>query len=372
MKVNSSGGKRYCAELLRKLVDIPSAFPHEEEASVFLEQELASLGLKPTRIEVEPGRFNLLCRIGAGSPRICLNAHIDTVPQSGESVPQARIDGDVMYGLGTCDDKASIAAIVTAALEIASRANDMPTGVDILISVDEEHEARGVQSAIRQGYRCDFAIVGEPSDLDVVRAHNGLLWVFMVANGEAAHGSAPWVGINAIDRMMEVIGDLRKAISVFPPHPVTGPMSLNLGTIKGGDLPNRVPETCEAVADIRLAPPVALADVKKVIEPIFETREWLSHSYGKSKECLDTDEKSPLVKAVIESAADMGIDGKILGMRGWTEAESFSTMLGIDAVVCGPGSMQQAHSSNEFVLISQTQQAAELYVRAVEKVTASR
>ncbi len=370
MKVNSFRGKRYCTELLRKLVDIPSVFPYEEEALLFLEQELAALGLKPARFEVENGRFNLLCKIGSSSPRICLNAHIDTVPPSGESTPQARIEGDVMYGLGACDDKASIAAIVTAALEIASRADDLPVGVDILISVDEEHEARGVDSAIKQGYKCDFAIVGEPTELNVVRAHNGLLWVSLASRGAAAHGSAPWVGINAIDRMMEVIGNLREAISIFPPHPVTGPMSLNLGLIKGGDLPNRVPEICEAVVDIRLAPPVTLADVKTAIEPVFESREWLSYSYGKSKECLDTDEKSPLVGAIVEAAADLGIDSKVVGMRGWTEAESFATSLGIDAVVCGPGSMQQAHSSNEFVLVSQVQQAAELYVHAVEKVGA--
>ncbi len=368
MRANSSGARRYCVEFLRKLVDIPSVFPHEEEALLFLEQELAALGLRPTRFEVDAGRFNLLCRIGAGSTRVCLNAHIDTVPPSGKSIPQARIEGDVMYGLGTCDDKASIAAIVTAGLEIASRVDDIPTGVDILISVDEEHEARGVESAIRQGYKCDFAIVGEPTELDVVRAHNGLLWVSLIAKGVAAHGSAPWVGVNAIERMTEVIEDLKAAISVFPPHPVTGPMSLNLGTIKGGDLPNRVPEICEAVVDIRLAPPVTLADVKKAIEPVFERCEWLSYSYGKSKECLDTDEKSPLVGAIVDSAGELGIDSSILGMRGWTEAELFATMLGIDAVVCGPGSMQQAHSSNEFVTISHLQQAAELYVRAVEKL----
>lgn len=368
MRANSSGGKKYCAELLRKLVDIPSVFPHEEEALIFLEQELAALGLRPARIEVDPGRFNLLCKIGAGSPRVCLNAHIDTVPASGESTPQARIDGDVMYGLGACDDKASIAAIVTAALEIASRADDIPVGVDILISVDEEHEARGVESAIRQGYKCDFAIVGEPTELNVVRAHNGLLWVSLTAGGVAAHGSAPWVGVNAIDWMMDVISDLKEVVSSFPPHPATGPMSLNLGILKGGDLPNRVPESCEAVVDIRLAPPVTLAEVKKAIEPMLKSREWLNYSYGKSKESLDTDEKSPLVGAIVKSAAELEIDSKVIGMRGWTEAESFATMLGIDAVVCGPGSMQQAHSSNEFVVISQVQRAAELYVSAVERL----
>ncbi len=153
MKANSPMAKRYCADLLTKLVDIPSAFPHEEECMLFLERELTTLGLRPERIDVEERRFNLLCRIGSGARRICLNAHADTVPPSGDSTPTARIDGDTLYGLGSCDDKASIAAIVTAGLELASRADELAYGVDVLISVDEEDGAKGVETAIRQGYR---------------------------------------------------------------------------------------------------------------------------------------------------------------------------------------------------------------------------
>lgn len=368
MKATSPMGKRYCADLLQRLVYIPSVFPDEEEVMLFLERELATLGMKPERFELEKGRFNLLCRIGTGSPRVCLNAHADTVPPSGDSTPAARIDGDIIYGLGSCDDKASIAAIVTAGLEIASRAGEFSGGVDVMISVDEEHGGRGVEAAIAQGYKCDYAIVGEPSDLDVVRAHNGLTWLAMTTTGVAAHGSAPWMGVSAIDRMLQVVQELREAISIFPDHPETGPMSLNLGTIRGGDLPNRVPTNCEAVADIRVAPPTTLAQVRQALSPIVDTKEWLTYTKPKDRGPLDTPLDSPLVQAVLECSSEMGAPARIVGGRGWTEAESFSTLLGIDAIVCGPGSMAQAHSSNEFVSVSQVQQAAELYVRTVEKL----
>lgn len=368
MKANSPMGKRYCAELLQKLVDIPSVFPNEEEVMLFLERELSTLGMKPERIEVDPGRFNLLCRIGSGTKRVCLNAHADTVLPNGQSQPGARIDGDILYGLGACDDKASVAAIITAGLDLASRADEIGGGVDVMVSVDEEDGGRGAETAIAKGYKCDYAIIGEPSGLDVVRAHNGLTWLTLTAKGIAAHGSAPWAGANAIERMMEVVEELKAAISVFPSHPITGPMSLNLGMIKGGDLPNRVPESCEAVVDIRIAPPTKLADVEKALRPIFEAREWLSYTGGKGRECLNTPEDAPLVQAVLASAADMGVQNKIVGGRGWTEAESFRTLLGIEALVCGPGNMKQAHSSNEFVSISEVQRAAELYVRTVERL----
>lgn len=371
MKATSEMGKRYCADLLAKLVDIPSVFPNEEEVMLFLERELATLGMKPMRIDVEEGRFNLLCRIKTGSPQVCLNAHADTVPVSGQSTPGARIEGDVMYGLGACDDKASIAAIVTAGLEIVSRAGEFNGGVDVLISVDEEHGARGVEAAITQGYKCDYAIVGEPTELDVVRAHNGLLWLALTTTGVAAHGSAPWAGINAIDRMVQVVDELRAAIGVFPDHPETGPMSLNLGMINGGDLPNRVPTKCEAVVDIRLVPQVKLAEVREVISPILDNKDWLTYTATKDREGLNTPPDSPLIQAVLSSAKDMGIESKIIGGRGWMESESFRTLLGIDAIVCGPGSMTQAHSSNEFVRISEVQRSAELYVRTVERLLMS-
>lgn len=368
MKANSPMGKRYCADLLTKLVDIPSVFPDEEEVMLFLERELATLGLKPQRIDVYEGRFNLLCRIGSGSPRICLNAHADTIPPNGESMPCARIDGDTLYGLGACDDKASVAAMITAGLEIASRAEEFAGGVDVMVSVDEEDGGCGVETAIKKGYSCDYAIVGEPSDLDVVPAHNGLLWLYLTARGVAAHGSAPWAGINAIERMMGVVEELRNAISTFPPNDLTGPMSLNLGIIKAGDLPNRVPERCEAVVDIRIAPPTTLAQVQEAVRAVLESKDWLSCESGKGRDGLSTPLASPLVQAALGCAAELGVKNKVVGGRGWTEAESFRTLLGIDAIVCGPGSMKQAHTSNEFVKISEVQKAAELYVKCAERL----
>lgn len=368
MKANSPMGKRYCAELLTKLVDIPSTFPAEEECMLFLERELTTLGMRPERIDVEESRFNILCKIGSGERRICLNAHADTVPPNGESQSRSRVEGDIVYGLGSCDDKASIAAIVSAGLEMASRVDELDYGVDILVSVDEEDGGCGVETAINKGYKCDYAIVGEPSNLDIVRIHNGLIWFTLMAKGVAAHGSAPWVGVNAIDRIMEVVSELKGAISVFEPNPITGPNSLNLGIIKGGDLPNRVPESCEAMVDIRVVPPHKLADVREALLAVMDSHDWLTYKAGKAREGLDTPESSTLISAVLASARELGRDPKVMGGRGWTEAESFRTMLGIDAIVCGPGSMQQAHSSNEFVSIAETQLAAELYVRTIEKV----
>ncbi|MGC8863666.1 MAG: M20 family metallopeptidase [Armatimonadota bacterium] len=364
MKAGSDSAKRYCARLLEKLVDIPSVFGEEKEIMLFLESELVSLGLKPRRIDVAPGRFNLLCSTGSGSPRICLNAHSDTVPPNGESTPLARIDGDTVYGLGSCDTKASISAMVTACLDLASRPDHAGT-IDLLLSVDEEGDGEGVRSAIRQGYKCDYAIVGEPTSLNIIRVHCGLLFLKLITEGVAAHGCDPSMGISAIDRMMELIAALREQIAGFPGHPIVGPMSLNLGEIHAGDRPNRVPNRCEARIDMRLVPPVSNEQLYQAARRVIEQFEWASYQVEKRGEAMETPEDSPLVRAILSSAQELRIACRAGGFRGWTEAESFRTGLGVDAVVIGPGCVKQAHSSKEFVSISETQRAAELYALSV-------
>ncbi|MGQ9454948.1 MAG: M20 family metallopeptidase [Armatimonadota bacterium] len=364
MRANSDSARRYCSQLLEKLVDIPSVFPDEEEIMLFLENELTSLSMKPERVEVAPGRFNLLCTIGSGSPRICLNAHSDTVPPNGESTPRARVKGDILYGLGSCDTKASIAAMITAMLDLAARPNLTGT-VDLLISVDEEGDGIGVRTAIKKGYKCDYAIVGEPTSLNVIRVHCGLLFLKLTTTGVAAHGCDPSMGISAIDRMMELINALRSAIGGFQAHPVVGPMSLNLGEIHAGDRPNRVPNRCDARIDIRIVPPTTNSEVLDSAKRIIEQYQWASHETEKRGEPMETPESSPLVQSIVQAARDLGINSAVTGFRGWTEAESFHTGLGIDTIVIGPGTVGQAHSSREYVSISETLTAAQLYVRSV-------
>lgn len=368
MRADSESGRKYCIDLLRKLVDIPSVFPHEEEAMLFLEREFSTLGLKPRRIEVSPGRWNLLCGFGSGSPRVCLNAHADTVPPNGNSTPNARIDGDTLYGLGSCDTKASIAAMTTAYLDILSR-GDLPGTVDLLISVDEEGDGMGVKTAIAKGYQCDYAIVGEPTGLDVIRAHNGLLFLKLTTTGLSAHGCAPENGISAVERMLALVDDIKDAARRFRSHELTGAPSLNLGEIHAGDRPNRVPDRCEARIDIRFPPPLMVSDVEAAVLPVIDGPDWAAFEVEKRGEGLDTPAESRLVSAILETGLGLGLKQQVLGLRGWTEAEPFRTMLGIDSVVMGPGSIKQAHTSNEFVSIPQTQQAAALCAEVVERLT---
>jgi acetylornithine deacetylase/succinyl-diaminopimelate desuccinylase-like protein len=361
MKADSDSARTYCLNLLGRLVDIPSVFPEEEEITLFLEREYASMGLKPQRIDVAPRRFNILCSIGSGSPRLCLNAHADTVPPNGESVPKARIDGDMLHGLGSCDTKASIASMTAAFLDLAADAGNLTGVVDLLISVDEEGDGIGVRTAVSKGYKCDYAIVGEPTDLNVICAHNGLLFLKLTTIGKSAHGCHPTLGISAVERMMSLVEDIRAQLGGFCGHILTGEPSLNLGEIHAGDRPNRVPDHCVARIDIRFAPPATNAQVLEVATAVIDSHDWASYEVEKRGETLDTPVDSPLIAAIRDSARGLGRESRIGGLRGWTEAEPFRTMLGIDSVVLGPGCIKQAHTSREFVSISETQLAAAFY-----------
>jgi len=357
----------YLIKLLTDLVNIPSVFPGEKDVMLFLERELEHLGVRTQRLPVEGDRFNSLTRLGSGSPVFCLNAHSDTMPPNGKSIPQARIEGGIVYGLGAADDKASIAAMITAVKAIAESSVPLNGTLDLLISVDEEGDARGVRTAIKHGYRCDMAVTGEPTSLEIVPTHCGLVFLDIVTHGKSAHGCHPSEGINAIDRMYELVAGLRAAVTDFPAHPLVGPPTLNLGIMKGGDRPNRVPDRCEASVDIRLVPPMTLGQVLAKIENYFADRHGeVEYRVTKQGQPLDTPLDSPLVRALTEAVETMlGRTPRIASWRGWTEAESFRTGLGIDAVVFGPGALVQAHSADEFVELEQVHRAARIYADAV-------
>ncbi len=359
----------YLTDLLTKLVDIPSVYPHEKEILLFLEAELARLGFDTKRYPVTEDRWNILVRIGEGSPILCLNAHCDTVQPAGDSTPNARVEGDTLYGLGSMDDKASIVAMIGAMKALADSEVKLNGTLDLLLSVDEEGDATGVRTAIPQGYRCDMAITGEGTELQIVPAHCGLVFLDIVTHGKATHGALPMLGVNAIELMYRLVGELRDAVTDHPPHPKVGPPTLCLGILRGGDRPNRVPDRCEASIDIRLVPPMTVQWVLDRVQDVF-TRWGDQAEYRITKQggALDTPLDTPLIEAIRRVLG--GHDEEVVGWRGWTEAEAFQSGLGIDAVVFGPGELIRAHSANEFVSLSQVHQAARLYAEIALEILA--
>lgn len=355
--------EKFCKRVLKELVNIRSVSGEEEKLIVYLEELFPKLGLKARRIPPKLKPSNLLVSIGQGEPVICLNAHADTVPPAGKSVPRSRVVKNRLYGLGSTDDKGPLVAAICA-LKNSGQANVPLKGrIDLLISIGEERGGGGTELAIRSGYRCKAAVVCESTGFDIAIAQAGPYFIDLKTKGVAAHGSKPWQGKNAIFEMMDLVAQVKKVVESRKHFSSIGPPSLNLGAIHGGDIPNRVPDSCSAKLDIRLMPGENMASFKKAIAKIFKKKRWRSASYFvKYREPMVTDRKNILVKALARATRHvLGHSPRCLGIRGWTEAGNFSSFLNVPSIIFGPGSMGLAHTENEWIDLEEVYQAARIY-----------
>jgi acetylornithine deacetylase/succinyl-diaminopimelate desuccinylase-like protein len=353
--------------LLCSLVDIESTTGNEEGVMLYLEEVLGERGMGTSRLEMEDGRFNLLASLGSGEPVLCLNAHSDTMPPSGESLPRPRSGDGRVSGLGACDDKASVTSMLLAISRL--REEELRGRLDLLISVDEEVSSRGVRTCVEKGYRCDYAIVGEPTGLVTVTAHSGLIFLDLLVEGSGGHGSSPWKGKNAIRELMSLYKEIEAVISEFPAHPLVGRASTNLGRIEGGDAHNRIADRCEARFDVRVMPGMSVDEALSFIERTVGERASL-HVYKKG-DPMETGPSSRLLGTVLEVQKEvMGRAPDPMGFRGWTEADPLRNVVGADTLVLGPGKVAQAHSPDEFVAMDEVELAADIYVGVARRLLA--
>ena len=355
---------------MKALVNIDSRSGSELEIVSYLEKELRSWeGVRTKRYRFDGKRFNLLARHGKGHPVFCLNSHADTVPPSGRSVARATIRGGVLLGLGACDTKASLAAMITA-LRRRVASGEKPSGtLDLLITIDEERRSSGAHSVMKQGYRCDYAIVGEPTGLEIVAQHMGQIMLEIRARGKSVHSSAPWKGVNAIEELNAALAALRPVVEDGKRVRGIGAQSMSLGAIHGGDVGNRVPASCRALVDVRTLPGRGSDRVLSRMEAVLRRRRNISYTVIKNVEPMKPCRDAFFVRLV--QGEVRRITGKNVhpaGARYWTEAADFRDMLDAGALVLGPGQTRYAHSGDERVRLRQVCQAAELYYAVARKV----
>jgi len=265
----------------------------------------------------------------------------------------------IVRGLGSCDDKASITSMLLALQGMARL--KLKGRLDLLVSVDEEVSSNGVRTCVQSGYRCDFAIVGEPTGLAPVTAHSGLAFLDLTTKGTGGHGSSPWSGKNAVVSMFELYRDLDGLVSKFPGHPLVGRPSTNLGIISGGDATNRIPDRCHASVDVRIMPGMSMSDAIERMRGLVEGRDAEFKVY-KRGDPMESDRASRLLDVVLSCQEDvLGESIPPRGFRGWTEADPFRNLLGADTLVLGPGEIVQAHSPDEFVELAQVEEAYRIY-----------
>jgi len=369
-------------DVLADLVRIRSVNPADGDASVggrnetevaaYVRDYLARLGLEPQVQEVAPHRVNIYAATeGAPSePVLLFEAHTDTVPAEtwdGDAWdPQVR-DGR-MYGRGACDCKGALAAMLVALRRLLALGRRR-YGVMMLAACDEESGMGGARGWVRLGIPARFAVVGEPTGLEIVRAHKGAArWVVRV-RGRSAHSSRPDRGVNAIVRMARVVLCLErhhKETLTRRTHDLLGHATLSVGTISGGQAVNTVPDLCTVRIDRRLLPgetaEQALEEMREAIRRDAEIDfdvEFVKTSMDLAG--LDTPEDSPVVRRAVRACERVLGRARLAGAPYGTDAAVYAAA-GVSSIVLGPGDVGVAHSDHESICLDQLAKAVEVYL----------
>lgn len=370
-------------ELLRTMVSFNtvntavSGDPFTElKLSEYLEELARAWGFATRRLPVEGRTHNLLVthEADASAPWLMFDSHLDTVTVEGMTVDP--LAGEVrdgrMYGRGTCDTKGTGAAMLWALRQHAQQGGG--NNVAILFSVDEEYGMTGVRSFIandcRQlGFVPRGVIVGEPTMLKPIVAHNGAVRWRVQTTGVAAHSSDPSRGVSAISKMVKVIAAIesRYIPSLTRYHQLTGKAQCSVNIIHGGNQINVVPEHCYVDVDRRVVPGEKVEDVLPAVQAVLDdlaakdTSLKVSQTLLFSCPPLAPERDGALLKVVQGVLGSMQIPTEPLGVPYATNGGDLA-VAGIPVIVLGPGDIAQAHTKDEFLALDQLARGVEVYL----------
>lgn len=366
-------------QILSDLVAIPSvnpmgrewtgSVPVEREVSRCVEELFTPYGVEITREACSPVHENLLVRVPGRSegPAVLFESHMDTVPADDwlDRAFVPRVEGDLVYGRGACDDKGCLTAMMLAVMDLLESKTVPPRPVLLLAAGDEEYAQTGIKHFLTSCEEIAWGVFGEPTELVPVVQHKGTVRWDITVRGRSAHTARPELGRNAILDMIEVVRRLQehqRSLQERYTNPlITGP-TLTVTRIHGGRTRNAVPDECTIAVDFRILPGM---------EPVAAREELIRVLAGLDLEVehrpvqlmtppLQTSTDDPFVGQVLEvcrSYAGAGIAPA--GVPYGTDASWLSSRA--PAVVLGPGSIASAHAVDEHVPLGEVVRAAEIY-----------
>ncbi|SDJ26305.1 M20 family metallopeptidase [Salimicrobium halophilum] len=376
-------------ELLFEMIKIEShqeTEGHEQRFAEFLKDYLEKEGVVVELREVVDGRCNLIATVEGDDPGpvLMLNGHMDTVPPYDMEHPfQPYLENGRIYGRGSVDMKGALAAMTVVTKDIYQNRENMRGTLLFTATIGEENYSPGAYELVKDGVRADYAIVGEPTNMEIGIAHKGVVWGEAIFEGEAVHGSTPFKGINAIYKATDWIQKVRR--DYLPRirqnrHALLGESTMNIGEISGGTRPVIVPARCEVKFEQRLLPGEKESDVIDGLQQMIEElkqedpeMKGVVHESavfnGVPHRSLETDSNSRIVHSLKRAySKEFDQDTEVIGLGFWTDGALFGEVDGVDVVVCGPGDIAQAHSDNEFIDRDQLQAAYRMYYDVVTDV----
>lgn len=357
-----------CIALLQRLVSINSVNPSlvpgapgERDVAAAIADHLRSLGLEVHVQHVLDGRPNVIGVLDTSveGPSLMFCGHTDTVGVEGMDAPfSPDIRDGRLYGRGSQDMKAGVAAMIDAARLVRDRRPHCGRLV-LAAVIDEEFASAGADALVTE-WRADAAVVTEPTDLQIGVGHKGFAWLEIETLGRAAHGSRPQEGRDAIRHMGRVLAALERLdreLQAGEPHRVMGSASLHASIIEGGRELSVYPDRCRLQMERRTvvgeSGESALKEIESLLsalrhaDPEFEAHARLVFS----RPPYETPHGHPLVRRINMLAAARGVAAEPTGMSFWTDAAVLGGA-GVPTVLFGPGGAG-LHSREEHVRVGE-------------------
>lgn len=354
--------------------DIPKSVAGETRYAQAVHAELVALGLDASLI----GKGNRKSVIAEASVRgatdtVLIASHLDTVPVDGMVIDpfDPQIEGDHLLGRGSCDTKGGMASLLVA-LRGALERGTLRRNVIVVGEADEELGSLGIEDVLAAlgTRRPDWVLATEPTELRIVHQHKGIALARIVADGVACHGSDPSAGRNAI-------GLLARAILAFETladelgarvHPGLGSPTLSPGVAGGGHAPNIVPDHAWLILDRRMIPGETVDSVRAELEGALEAAglgdvrvDWCRSEKGP----LGTPADHPCIRSCSGALEGIGHPAELGSVAFGTDAGALASH-GLPGVVMGPGSIERAHTSREYVEINQVDAMTAFFTQLLE------
>lgn len=374
---------KHYQQQLQQLVAIPSvscAVPEWDMPNLPVVELLANwldeMGLRTQILPLpQKGKANLIATLGEGDGGLVLAGHSDTVPYDThrwQTDPFKLTEKDgKLFGLGATDMKGFFPVVIEALKPYLTVPLKQP--VIILATADEESSMSGARALAASGTpKGRYAVIGEPTELVPVRMHKGIMMEAIRVQGSSGHSSNPALGNSALDSMNKVMSELISLRAELqtryrnPGFAVAVP-TLNLGCIHGGDGANRICGECELHFDLRLLPGMDNDEVRRIIQqrlnPIAQATgtDIILSSLFEGVDAFAEDEHSALVQTC------EALTGKRSESVAFATEAPFMQQLGMQTVVLGPGSINQAHQPDEFIDTRQIEPAIAIIRGLIQK-----
>lgn len=373
-------------ELAQALVRIPSVNPDgdpgtdcigEEACARYVADFLEAAGAEAFLDEVVPGRPNVIGRFsstpstdGQKKPRIVFGPHTDTVSVGGMTIDPfgGEIRDGRLWGRGASDTKGTMASMLWALWVMRKEIPDLAVEVHFAGFMSEESAQLGSQHFAKHHGPYDLALVGEPTELQIVHKHKGCVWADVITTGVACHGATPERGVNAIVKMACLIDALdttfREELAAADSDEVLGHSTINLGMINGGTRSNIVADHCMLRVDMRVTPGLlAKGGGLKLLENfVTKIDPTASVKLSSQSHALDTAPNQPGIRKL------QGCGAGLVGAPWFCDA-AFLAAGGTPAIAIGPGSIAQAHTKDEFITLADLEAGAAFFTDFLKSLT---